>query len=63
MSKSRKKETGRNVAALVAQFRNSAGSMKDKRLPRGGASNEIREYLEEYYQEKGEAEENDTTKQ
>lgn len=36
---------GRNAGAVAAQFRNSAGSMKDKRAPRGGARNNNRELL------------------
>ena len=39
-------KTGRNHAANVATFRNSAGSMKDKRAPREGARNDQREIME-----------------
>ena len=39
---------GRNHAAVVAHSRNSAGSMKDKRAPRGGARNQGRELVESY---------------
>lgn len=40
-------KTGRNAGAVAAQFRNSAGSMRDKRESRGGASNDTRDLLAE----------------
>jgi len=40
------KQTGRNHVAVVAQFR-QGGSMKDKRTARGGASNDMRDFLAE----------------
>lgn len=35
----------RNWHATAAHFRNSAGSMKDKREPRGGTTNEFRDHI------------------
>lgn len=42
--KAEKTSFGRNRAAVVANFRNSAGSMKDRRAVRGGSkAQEIQE--------------------
>ena len=51
------KKIGRNAAAVAANFRNSAGSMKDKRTPRGGAQNNTRGFLAAYDEDREIAEE------
>lgn len=38
----------RNWYAVAAHNRNSGGPMKDRRTPRGGNHNDMREYLAEY---------------
>ena len=43
--------TGRSASAVSAQFRTSAGSMRDKRTPRGGSHNEERELLNDYMED------------
>jgi hypothetical protein len=45
--KKQKKPKARNPFAVSASFRNSAGTMHHKNMPRGGANNEQAEYLEE----------------
>lgn len=46
--------TGRNFAAVSAHMRAGAGSMRDKRQPRGGARNEMAELLAEMEEESSE---------
>jgi hypothetical protein len=41
------KKTGRNFAAVQAQFRTGAGPMKDRRAERGGAVNSYTLFMEE----------------
>ena len=46
--KPKKEVKARNWNAVDAHFRNSAGSMKDRRTERGGAKNNNRDLLDEY---------------
>ena len=50
------KKTGRNAAAVAANFLNSAGGMKDRRANRGGASNHVRGFMAEYEEDRAIAE-------
>ena len=38
----------RNPYVLAARMRNGGGPMKDRRTPRGGSHNKLKQYLEEY---------------
>ena len=51
--KKRKNKTKlpRDWVAVDAHFRNSAGTMKDRREERGGARNTNRNFVDEYYGE------------
>ncbi len=46
------KTIGRSASAVSAQFRTGAGSMHDRRAPRGGACNDVRELMDSYMEDR-----------